>query len=100
MELLRHRLKNERKRLKLTQSQLAALVDKSMGQSFISNLETGERPPTRRRRVYNTLFFHFVRSFVGRMTMTGWPAASARPDKLRHIESPPGGFLRPSLAAE
>lgn len=46
MELLRHRLKIERKRLKLTQGQLAAMVDKNMGQSFISNLETGEREET------------------------------------------------------
>ncbi len=46
MELLRHRLKTERKRMKLTQCQLAALVDKNMGQSFISNLETGEREET------------------------------------------------------
>lgn len=46
MELLRHRLKSERKRMKLTQGQLAAMVDKSMGQSFISNLETGEREET------------------------------------------------------
>lgn len=46
MELLRHRIKAERKRLRLTQGQLAALVDKSMGQSFISNLETGEREET------------------------------------------------------
>lgn len=46
MEKLSHRIKAERKRLKLTQGQLAALVDKNMGQSFISNLETGGREET------------------------------------------------------
>lgn len=46
MEQLRDRIKAERKRLKLTQGQLAELVDKSMGQSFISNLETGLREET------------------------------------------------------
>ncbi len=46
MDLLKDRIKAERKRLKLTQGQLAELVDKSMGQSFISNLETGVREET------------------------------------------------------
>ncbi len=46
MEQLRDRIKAERKRLKLTQGQLAELVDKTMGQSFISNLETGLREET------------------------------------------------------
>lgn len=46
MDTLGERIKAERKRLKLNQAELAKRVDPTMGQSFISNLETGYREDT------------------------------------------------------